>query len=191
MSDRSDIALRRWGDALRHRRDRCRRLARYAASIVIAVGAVVLTMAVRPMPRLVWNASASVPVGLYRIANSAGPIERGDLVLVHFPTAARSLAAHRHYLPSAVPALKYVAATAGDTVCAHGADVAITGRLAVRRLAVDRRGRPLPWWRGCRRVRAGQILLLNAASAVSFDGRYFGITAASAVIGKANPIWTR
>lgn len=191
MTTDRGAALRRSARALPHDRERRRRLCRRGAFLLAGIAALAATMALPCTPTLVWNASASVPIGLYLVTSDVQPIKRGDLTLVYFPSVARSLAARRHYLPRTVPALKYVEAVAGDTVCAREARVAIVGGSTVRRLATDELGRPLPWWLGCRELRPDQILLLNPASPASFDGRYFGVTEASAVIGKAHPLWTR
>lgn len=54
----------------------------------------------------------------------------------------------------------------------------------------DRRGRPLPVWQGCRSVAAGELFLMNWQVGDSLDGRYFGPLPASAVIGRATPLYT-
>jgi type IV secretory pathway protease TraF len=51
-----------------------------------------------PRPRLIWNASASVPVGRYWLEDGRD-LERADTVLVWLLAAARKLAADRGYLP--------------------------------------------------------------------------------------------
>lgn len=140
-----------------------------------------------PAPRLVWNASASAPVGLWRIRPGA-PIRVGDNVLAEPPPAARRLAAQRHYLPANVPMIKAVAAVSGDTACAVGASIQVNGRPVARRRVADRTGRKLPWWSGCQRLSGGAVLLLNPAPD-SFDGRYFGPVGKGAIIGRATPLW--
>ena len=45
-------------------------------------------------------------------------------------------------------------------------------------------------WRGCRVIADGDVFVMNWQSPDSLDGRYFGQLPASAVIGKAVPIWT-
>ena len=45
--------------------------------------------------------------------------------------------------------------------------------------------------RGGRTLRPGELLLLNPAHPDSLDGRYFGPLPASAVIGRATPLWLR
>lgn len=142
-----------------------------------------------PTPRLIWNASASAPIGFYwRVA---GRPSRGDLVLARAPLWARRLAAERRYLPIGVPIIKRVAAVAGDVVCASGDVISIEGRPVAHRLASDRMGRPLPQWEGCETLGAGEFFLLMADALDSFDGRYFGVTERRDIIGRLVPLWTR
>jgi len=178
-----------WGDALRAARARRRRLRR--AALAIALGALALgaTIVAPPAPRLVWNASASAPVGLYRVF--PGTIaERGRMVVAWLPAPWRDLAARRHYLPANVPLVKRVVAAAGDEVCALGDAVFVNGRPAVMRRKADRLSRPLPWWRGCVRLRDRQLFLLMDHPD-SFDGRYFGVTEGTDVVGTAVLLWRR
>jgi type IV secretory pathway protease TraF len=117
-------------------------------------------------------------------------LEIGDLVLAWLPDEARVLAAQRSYLPLNTPGVKRVAALAGDVVCVRNGFVLINEGLAARALNVDRDGRELtPWW-GCRALEPGEILLLNDGSAASFDGRYFGPSRARDIVGKLVPLWT-
>ena len=54
----------------------------------------------------------------------------------------------------------------------------------------DRRGRPLPIWQGCRVIANGEVFLMNWDEPASLDGRYFGPTPFSAIVGRAEPLWT-
>lgn len=138
-------------------------------------------------PILVWNASASAPLGLYlRVDDTA---EIGDYVLVRTPPPVRDLAAERGYLPASVPMVKRIAADRGDLVCASGRTVSINGHIEIRRLEYDREGRPLPFWLGCRHLANDETFLLMADVSDSFDGRYFGPISRTAIIGKLVPIW--
>lgn len=139
-------------------------------------------------PRLVYNASDSVPIGWYRIspANSLAP---GDLVLVDLPSEMRSLAAQRGYLPANVPLLKTVVAMAPQQVCMLGSQVRIDGDLVAKRLRWDRQGRALPHWQACRRLVGDELFLLSNSNPASFDSRYFGPVSVDAVIGRAQPLW--
>jgi len=145
--------------------------------------------ALSPQPRFVWNASASAPVGLYRIAQR-DRYAVGDLVLIRPDTRTARFLSERRYVPIGTPLLKRIAARPGDTVCREDDMVRINGRAAAAALARDRRGRALPAWSGCRTLRGGELFLLNAPQA-SLDSRYFGPMPASGLIGAARPLFTR
>ncbi|MEQ1754302.1 MAG: S26 family signal peptidase [Micropepsaceae bacterium] len=141
-----------------------------------------------PIPRLIWNASASVPVGLYWLTTTK-VVARGDLVLAWLPNSARVLAAKRSYLPWNTPAVKRVAGLPGDIVCVRQVIVSIDGKPAEQALRVDKAGRALVPWQGCTVLEPDQVFLLNAASD-SFDGRYFGPSERRDVFGTLTPVWT-
>jgi len=189
MADSRDLPLFAFGEALWRDRRRRRMLRRRGLGLSLGIAALGLTIAFPPCPRLLWNASASAPMGLYRVGAGAAPVP-GDLVVAWLPEPARRLAAERRYLPRNVPAIKHVAAVAGMRVCGFGAALTADGQPVVHRLAADRLGRPLPRWEGCRTLRGGELLLLNPAIPASFDGRYFGISRTSDVVGTAHPLWT-
>lgn len=153
------------------------------AGSLAALGWAALTT---PPPRLVYNASDSVPVGWYLIS-PANSLASGDLVLVRLPPEASSLAALRGYLPANVPLLKTVAAIAPQRVCVQGSQVRIDGVLVARRLRWDRQGRAMPTWQACRRLVGDELFLLSSNPA-SFDSRYFGPVSAAAVLGVAQPL---
>lgn len=158
-----------------------------AASFAISFAAIAVT---DPLPRVVWNASASAPIGLYRIQPDTDP-PLGTLVAVAPPQRLGRWMAVRGYLGENVPLLKHVAAKEGQRICRIGAVVNIDGRAVVVALARDRLGRPLPVWHGCLTLGADELLLLNPAHPDSLDGRYFGPLPASTVLGRAIPILTR
>lgn len=141
-----------------------------------------------PSPRLVWNASASAPIGLYRALPGA-PVRTGDLVIARLPAPLRLLAAQRRYLPLGVPVVKRVVATGGDRVCARDNAIAVNATPLVHRLERDAHGRPLPRWSGCRTLQPGEVLLVMSSVRDSFDGRYFGPTAQADIVARAEPLW--
>lgn len=189
-SGASDAPLFAWGDALRAARARRRQITHRAVITAAGILAVGITIIAPPRPRLVWNASPSAPIGLYVVEAGAG-VEPGDMVIARVPERYRMLAATRHYLPANVPLVKYVAATAGDELCALGSQVFVNGNRVAKRRTVDGWGCPMPWWKGCVRLRGRQLFLLMAGTPASFDGRYFGITEGGDVIGKARLVWPR
>lgn len=158
-----------------------------AASFAVSFIVIAVT---DPLPRFVWNASASAPIGLYRIQQNRDP-SLGSLVAIAPPQHLGRWMAARGYLGENVPLLKHLAAKAGQRVCRIASVVNIDGRPAAVALIRDRAGRPLPVWRGCRTLKAGELLLLNPDHADSMDGRYFGPLPTSTVLGLAIPILTR
>ncbi len=185
-----DMPLLAWGEQLRAEKQRRRILRRRIAITGAGIALVGLTMLFPPAPRLVWNASGSAPIGLYAVWPEA-PVEPGDMVIARVPDPWRMLAARRHYIPANVPLVKRVSAAAGDEVCALGDKIFVNGRLLTERRVADARGRPMPWWTGCVRLRGRQLFLLMANSPASFDGRYFGLTEGELVVGKAQLLWAR
>ncbi|MDG4875254.1 S26 family signal peptidase [Mesorhizobium sp. WSM4935] len=159
-------------------------LAGAAASLAVGCPAFV------PMPvRLIWNASASAPLGLYLIDINEPPAV-GDLVAVNAPEPLAAFLAGRGYLPKGVPLLKHIVAASGQSVCRWGLIITVDGAAAGMALQRDRAGRTLPIWQGCRRLASGEIFLMNRRARDSLDGRYFGLIPADRIIGRALPLWT-
>ena len=157
------------------------------AGVVAAATLATLTV---PVSRYaVWNATASVPTGLYAIRGKAS-LHVGERVAIEPPPELRRLLAERHYLPTGVPLLKRVAAMRGQRVCRFAHGITIDGRYVGMARARDRLGRPLPVWAGCQVLRNGELFVMNPAAPDSFDGRYFGVLRITHVIGRATPIWT-
>lgn len=179
-----------WGEQLRAGKHKRRILGRRIAVTGIGIALLGLTIAFPPAPRLVWNASASAPIGLYAVTPGA-PIDPGDRVIARVPDPWRMMAAQRRYIPANVPLVKRVAAAAGDEVCALGPEIFVNGKWVVERRVTDAQGRPMKWWSGCVRLRGRQLFLLMPDSRASFDGRYFGVTEGGLVIGKARLLWAR
>jgi conjugative transfer signal peptidase TraF len=158
-----------------------------AAAALLALGVPPIA---RPAPLLLWNASASVPIGLYALS-PAGNLTIGELVAVAPPPALGSFLAERGYLPLGVPLLKQIAALPGQIICRVAGTITVDGDAIGTVLARDHLGRPLPAWHGCVSLAAGEVFLMNPAAPASLDGRYFGALPARTIIGRAVPLWTR
>jgi conjugative transfer signal peptidase TraF len=184
------LPLFAWFEVRRATHVRRLRLRRRAALLGAGIACLGLTIALPPLPRLVWNASASAPIGLYAVSPGA-TLQRGDMVVAWPPVEVRQLAASRGYLPRNVPLVKRVAGIAGDMVCAVDRVVLVNGTTVAARRNADAAGRPLPAWQGCIRLAPGMVFLLLAETPDSFDGRYFGPTLGQDVIGRATPLWLR
>lgn len=141
------------------------------------------------VPFLVWNASASAPIGLYRIEQNRDP-EIGDFVLVKPDQSLENFIISRGYLPENIPLLKRVAALSGDEICRDAQAIFINEIRVADAKCSDSKGRELPSWSGCFRLQPDEIFLLNDPEN-SLDGRYFGATNVSDVIGVARAVWVR
>jgi conjugative transfer signal peptidase TraF len=140
-------------------------------------------------PLYIWNASNSVPTGLYRVQPEA-TLSVTELVAIRPPDLLAAFLDLNGYLPAGVPMLKRVLALPGQTICRTGLSISVDGIDVGRAHDRDGRGRPLPVWHGCQVIADGDVFVMNWQSLDSLDGRYFGPLPASAVIGKAVPVWT-
>ncbi len=136
-------------------------------------------------PLLIWNYSASVPIGLYRLDDRT-PLP-GDLAAIRPDGVIRDRLDASGFLKPGRLLLKPVAA--GALACRGGADIVIDGRkvaLAMERTAA---GKVLPQWRGCARLGPDEYFVL-APSPGSFDSRYLGPIPARQILGTATPLMT-
>ncbi len=146
---------------------------------VLALG---LASVVSLPKKMIYNASASAPIGLYWLDN--WPVERGDYVLVVVPERVRYLVEERGYLPPDVPLLKRVVGLNGDRICRRGDDIFVNDESVAVAQTVDALGRPMPDWHGCHIVTERSVFLLQDHPQ-SFDGRYFGPVDRRLIIGRA------
>lgn len=172
--------------------------ARHLLAALSVLGFAALTWAsfASPLPRLVYNASSSTPIGWYRIepldrraAVPAFGLHVDSIVLARLSADAAAVAGQRGYLPAHLPLLKRVGALPPQQVCIVDGSVRIDGVLVATVQRADRMGRALQPWLQCRRLNAGEVFLLGTAHPTSFDSRYFGPIPASAVLGVAHPVW--
>ncbi|MGN8113999.1 S26 family signal peptidase [Labrys sp. 22185] len=139
--------------------------------------------------KLIWNASASTPIGLYSI----GPADRfevTDLVAVRALEPLAAFMVERGYIGRGVPLMKRIAGVPGQQVCRRDHAITVDGVPMGDALERDHLGRSLPVWQGCRRIAEGELFLMNWSVRDSLDGRYFGPLPTSDVIGRATPLWT-
>ena len=96
-----------------------------------------------PTPlRLVWNASASVPIGLYDL-DPPRNLRVGDLVAVMPYKPLADFMVERGYIGRDVPLMKHVAALSGQEVCRTGRTITVDGVPFGDALDRDRRDRVL------------------------------------------------
>jgi conjugative transfer signal peptidase TraF len=154
-----------------------------------AVTVVTSTMGAKPVPRFVWNASESVPIGLYTV-HPAVRLAVTNLVVAMPPQPLATFLAERRYLPIGVPLIKRILALPGQSVCRSDLLISVDGIEMGAALEHDRYGRALPTWQGCRVIAEGEVFLMNWDEPRSLDSRYFGPVPLSAIVGRAEPVWT-
>lgn len=158
-------------------------------TMLVATAVVMATVGPKPAIHYIWNASESVPIGLYRLQ----PVRKlavTELVAIQPPEPLATFLSERGYLPRGIPMLKRVLALPGQTVCRDQLTVTVDNIDMGEARARDSRGRPLPVWQGCRVIANGEAFFMNWQSADSLDGRYFGVLPTKAIIGRAEPLWT-
>ncbi|KAB2849094.1 MAG: S26 family signal peptidase, partial [Sphingopyxis terrae] len=124
-------------------------------------------------PGLVWNVSASVPIGLY-LVTPPDRLRVTDLVVVEPPRAVADFLADRSYLPRRVSLLKRVLALPGQTVCRRNLTIIVDSIEVGAARENDHLGRALSVWQGCRSIADDMIFVMNWQSPNSLDGRNFG-----------------
>src|SRR5216684_8920091 len=143
------------------------------AFATIAAAGFLLSTVGGTTPHYIWNASNSVPMGLYHV-QPATRLTVSELVAVQPPDLLAAFLDLNGYLPIGIPMLKRVLALPGQMVCRNGLTISVDGIDMGNALSRDSRGRPLPVWQGCRVVGADELFLMNWQSGDSLDGRYFG-----------------
>ena len=165
-----------------------RRWMKVGLPIIATLGVAALALPVAAgSAQFVWNATASAPAGLYRIDRERWRL--GDRVAV---LPADTLAAEldrRGVLPRGKLLIKRVVAVGGDSVCRRDGTVLVNDEILAQAKSNDSTGEPLPSWQGCTSLNEGQVFLLGD-TAGSYDGRYFGVTRASEIIGRAELLLT-
>jgi conjugative transfer signal peptidase TraF len=157
--------------------------------IMTAAAALMAFTGSKTAPLLIWNASESVPIGLYRV-QPEGMLFVTTLVVAIPPEPLATFLADGGYLPRGVPLLKRILALSGQSVCRNELLISVDGIEIGAARERDRRRRALPVWQGCRVIADGEAFLMNWDEPASLDSRYFGPIPASAIIGRAEPIWT-
>jgi len=163
--------------------------AAYVLMTTVASVGVALAATVPTSLKLVWNVSASVPIGLYSL-EPADHLEITDLVAVTPPPPLAAFLIGRGYLGEGTPLLKRLMGLPGQDVCRLGNAITVDGVPLGEALPRDHIGRDLPVWQGCQRIAPDHLFLMNPDVGDSLDGRYFGPIPATTVIGRAMPLLT-
>ena len=155
----------------------------------LAVTGIVAASAIDWPVKLIWNATASAPIGFYTV-EPADALDVPELVAIMPPEPLATFMTERGYIARGVPLLKRVVGLPGQQVCRLRSTITVDGIEMGEALGRDSLGRDLPGWQGCRVIGDGQLFLMNWEVRDSLDGRYFGPIPAASVIGRAVPLWT-
>lgn len=131
----------------------------------------IVTDRVQIMPLLLFNPSASMPLGFY--LRERAPLAQGAIVSLESARIVLADEQSTQRLRRWRRVLKRVAASEDDHVCADGGMLLINARAVAPILAIGSDGAPLYFWSGCRTLKADEVMLLGE-SQDSFDGRYWG-----------------
>jgi len=155
---------------------------------LLAIGAATTALGCLGASHLIWNRTASLPLGLYLRSSKERACE-GELVALRVPPSVRPLVHDRRYLPDGSLLIKPVAAVAGDVVCTRRGVLTINGAPFGPVLSRDSLGRALPVYEGCGALPQGQVFLASHHPG-SFDSRSFGPVDIHALKGSVTPLWT-
>lgn len=138
--------------------------------------------------RITYQASKSMTKGLYLI-RPAKSFHRNDIALFRPPIQIRSYMVNAHWIPKNSWMLKKIWGLPGDLVCWEGNYLQINNK-KIRLLKSEIKKHQylenyLPTLKGCHELQKDQYLLLSNKVKNSFDGRYFGPTNKSQILGKA------
>lgn len=153
---------------------------------VVAAAAVASAL---PGPIVIHNPSPSLPIGYY--ARTSEPPVKGRIIAFQIPAMGRPYAAQ--HMPPLIRAgiIKRIVAGQGDRVCTTGPEgLTINGKPIAPIVEKDRFGRPLPHWRECRQLGAGEYFVFSDRIPNSYDSRYYGPVRSTDIMGTFRPVWT-
>ena len=152
----------------------------------LIVGSIAAVCSVFAQPLIIYNATDSLPHGIYRVIKQEN-YDRGDLIVFPVPEQVRSLVIERGWLKPDSYLIKPVAAKTGDNMRITFGQVFINGMSFGVTKIQDRQGLPLPSFVLYDTLSPGKIAVLQRSDD-SFDSRYFGPIDERDIIGRAVPI---
>lgn len=147
--------------------------------------------------QLRWNASGSMPKGIYRVVQA--PLKKGTIVSVCLPLSLAEFGLARQYIGGGdcpghyEPVVKEIIAMSGDVVQVARTGEQVNGHAIPHSstLLADESSRPLPAIaRGNYSLQAGQVWLYGNHDARSWDSRYYGAISTMAIQNVVKPLLT-
>ncbi len=165
-------------------------------AVVTLLGVVLLMAALNsssfsPHKLILYNTTASMPFGYYRLHHNAtiSDAKRGDIVVYPIPEKVLRLVLARNYVKADVPLMKPLTAVPGDYVCTQHRRVVVNKKVLGDIPYNDSQDRPLPYHRYCGHVPDGFFYSFSERPH-SFDSRHYGPIPSSFVTATASPLWT-
>lgn len=163
------------------------------ATLVIGLCAACLYPYARPLaPTLVYNASPSLPVGIYRSVPK-DRLEHGDVVRLTLPKSLQPVMARWGYAnhQGARYLIKQIAGLPGQTVCHRGGRIVVNSVIWGPVHRVDHLGYPLPQALpegACEQLGPAAYFVATRQGA-SLDSRYFGPVVRRDILQVLQPLW--
>lgn len=155
---------------------------------VMLAAALLLAMAGQPA-LLVHNATESMPPGFYRLCLE--PPAVGRIIRFRLPERIHGYVRLRMgHVDAGWTILKPVVAEEGDYVCVTDDGFSLNGQRLAGVPLTDSLGNPMPVWRECRRLEAGEFFVFSDRVERSLDSRYLGPIRAEDILGVYVPLWT-
>lgn len=139
-------------------------------------------------PRIVYNGTDSIPIGLYWISQNK-IYSRNDLVIFKPDNEIKKIVLERNWLPENGYLMKPIAAIEGDKVCTDNAILTINQNTWGEVQTKDAMNRALPQIKFCRLLKKNEVFMAIKGKSNSFDSRYFGAIKTNQIEGKATPLW--
>lgn len=164
---------------------------RISARVFTVIALLGLLDAISPIG-ISYNHSKSLPRGFYWHRPVELPLHRGQLVCFRYvaPESVKT----RHYFPEGTLICKSVLGLPGDHIVRSGLEtkicIANSCVSAGTSLTHDSQGRPLPALEFPDVVPAGSLFLSSTRVPNSFDSRYLGLIAQSALVRETHPFLT-
>lgn len=154
--------------------------------IAVGITALILATSVEisfpPRPKLLYNPSASAPIGWYKLQSNV-PLKIGKQVAAYAPDWARNLADQRRYLPYDYPMIKTIWASSGTEICTKNNRISVANYPVITSLSQDSLGRDMPKLSGCYTLKADEYFLVSPDVQAGFDSRYFGAVHRENILG--------
>lgn len=136
--------------------------------------------------RLVYNATASYPIGFYRVHSN---YSESDVVWFDVPNNVERLVFGRNYIPQNAKLMKKIIAGEGASWCVSDRSLIVEGISVGKIRTEDSNKLPLPQLpEGCNTLGLDEVIVASPHP-LSFDSRYFGPVKKETVHGRLEALW--